>query len=224
MKVGLLVAMPVELRGLPTDLPAPELVSGVPFYDLGENLLACAGGVGKVNAALATSLLCDRFGVDLVLNIGIAGSLLPLPTGTLVLASDFVQHDVDTSAVGDPVGLVSTVNRFSFPCDNLGLAKELLGDKSVLTGRVASGDWFAVDSPRAHEIARVFHPTLCEMEGCAAAQVCFRAGVRFMALKAVSDCIFAEGQLGDYFDFGQAIARLGRVALPFARKLAALPR
>ena len=117
MKIGLQFAMPAEFHALPgaKELEAFETVSGVPFYEAAPGIIACAGGVSKVNAAMAAEILCLKYGVDMIVNAGVAGCLTELPTGSLVVAEDFVQHDVDTSAIGDPVGLVSTVNRVSFP-------------------------------------------------------------------------------------------------------------
>jgi len=117
MKIGLQFAMPAEFHALPgaKELEAFETVSGVPFYEAAPGIIACAGGVSKVNAAMAAEILCLKYGVDMIVNAGVAGCLTEIPTGSLVVAEDFVQHDVDTSAIGDPVGLVSTVNRVSFP-------------------------------------------------------------------------------------------------------------
>lgn len=150
MKIGLQFAMPAEFHALPgaKELEAFETVSGVPFYEAAPGIIACAGGVSKVNAAMAAEILCLKYGVDMIVNAGVAGCLTELPTGSLVVAEDFVQHDVDTSAIGDPVGLVSTVNRVSFPTWKPERCVELLaalGRKAAL-GRVATGDWFAVRS------------------------------------------------------------------------------
>ena len=176
MKIGLQFAMPAEFHALPgaKELEAFETVSGVPFYEAAPGIIACAGGVSKVNAAMAAEILCLKYGVDMIVNAGVAGCLTELPTGSLVVAEDFVQHDVDTSAIGDPVGLVSTVNRVLFPTWKPERCVELLaalGRKAAL-GRVATGDWFAVRSDRAIFIRDTFHPLLTEMEGGAIAQVC----------------------------------------------------
>ena len=64
-----------------------------------------------------------------------------------------------------------------------------------------------------------FSPLLVEMEGGAIAQVCLRNGVRFAALKSVSDHLFSENQAEEYFDFGRALEQLGSVVLPFAQAL-----
>lgn len=223
MKIGLQFAMPSELYALPgaKDWTPFETVSGVPFFEVEPGIIACAGGVSKVNAAMAAEVLCLKYGVDLILNAGVAGCATDLPTGTLVVPTEFVQHDVDTTAVGDPIGLVSTVNRVDFPtwqpqrCVQL---LEKLGHAAV-TGRVATGDWFAVKGRRAEWVRDTFCPLLVEMEGGAIAQVCLRNGVGFAAVKSVSDHLFSEHQAAEYFDFGQALEKLGAVVLPLARAL-----
>ena len=183
MKIALQFAMPSELHALPgaRELAPLETVSGVPIFEIAPDILACAGGVSKVNAAMAAELLCLRYGVDLILNAGVAGCFTDLPTGTLVVASEFVQHDVDTTAVGDPIGLVSTVNQVAFPTWQPERCAELLASLGypAVTGRVSTGDWFAVKGQRAEWIRGTFSPLLTEMEGGAIAQVCLRNGVRF---------------------------------------------
>ena len=223
MKIALQFAMPSELHALPgaRDLVPMETISGVPFFEVAPGIPACVGGVSKVNAAMAAEILCLRFGVDMILNAGVAGCATDLPTGSLVVASEFVQHDVDTTAVGDPIGLVSTVNQVAFPTWQPGRCVELLkalGTPAV-TGRVATGDWFAVKGDRSRWIADTFHPTLVEMEGCAIAQVCLRNNVKFVALKSVSDHLFSDNQAEEYFDFGHALEELGKIVLPFALAL-----
>ena len=101
MKIALQFAMPSEFHAMPgaKDMEPFETVSGVPFYRVEPDIIACAGGVSKVNAAMAAEILCLKYGVDLILNAGVAGCLTDLPTGSLVVASEFVQHDVDTTAV-----------------------------------------------------------------------------------------------------------------------------
>lgn len=223
MKIGLQFAMPVEFRALPGagELEPFDTVSGVPFFDLGEGLMACVGGVSKVNAAMAAEIFCLKYGVDLILNAGIAGCATDLPTGTLVVAREFVQHDVDTSGAGDSLGMVSTVNRTEFPTwapERCAALLRTLGCEPVL-GRVATGDWFAVKGERSAWVRDTFHPDLVEMEGCAIAQVCLRNGTRFVSLKSVSDHLFYDSQMEEYFDYTQALENLGRVVLPFARLL-----
>lgn len=223
MKIGLQFAMPAELHALPgaRELESFETVSGIPFFKIAPDILACAGGVSKVNAAMAAEIFCLKYGVDLILNAGVAGCAADLPIGSLVIASDFVQHDVDTTAVGDPIGLVSTVNRVDFPTWEPERCAEILQSLGfhAVTGRVATGDWFATKGDRSAFIRDTFSPLLVEMEGGAIAQVCLRNGVKFVSLKSVSDHLFSDQQAGEYFDFGQALENLGRVVLPLTLAL-----
>ncbi len=217
MKIGLLYAMTGEIESLLNEQNAQPLqtVAGVPFYQIRENVIACAGGVGKVNAAMATQLMIDLYHPDLILNAGVAGCFEHAEIGDLVLAEAFMQHDMDTSNIGDPVGFVSTVNQIQFPTADFDKAKAAM-DKVGMpfrTGLVASGDWFAVDCERSRWIQDTFDPLLCEMEGCAAAQVCTRNGVKFMALKSVSDCLFEHHDF--YFNFPTAMKDLNRVVMQF---------
>ena len=219
MNIALFYAMPSEIDSLIQGAAPMETVHGVSFYRIRPNVIACCGGVGKVNAAMAAAVLIDRYHPDLILNAGVAGCFEEVPIGTLVLAEKFVQHDVDTTGVGDPIGLVSTVNRVDFPTADFERARAAM-DKTgypYRTGTVATGDWFATDTPRSHWIADTFHPLLCEMEGCAVAQVCLRNGVKFMAIKSVSDCLFEHHDFA--FNFPAAMKDLNRVVMAFLTQL-----
>ena len=224
MTIGLVYAMPGEIETLLTDETRTPIrtEAGVSFYQIRPHIIACCCGVSKVNAAMAAEIFCLKYGVDLILNAGVAGCATDLPTGSLVVASEFVQHDVDTTAVGDPIGLVSTVNQVAFPTWEPERCVSLLKEQGVsaVTGRVATGDWFAVKGERAQWIRDTFSPLLVEMEGGAIAQVCLRNGVRFVSLKSVSDHLFSDNQKEEYFDFGQALEALGQVVLPLAKTLA----
>ena len=217
MKIGMIYAMTLEIESLLTNENAQPLqtVAGVPFYQIRENVIACAGGVGKVNAAMATQLMISLYQPDLILNAGVAGCFEHAEIGDLVLAEQFMQHDFDTSNIGDEEGFVSTVNCTYFPTSDFDKAKAAT-DKVGMpyrTGLVASGDWFGVDCERSRHIAEKFHPLLCEMEGCAIAQVCMRNEVPFMSLKSVSDCLFEHHDF--YFNFPTAMKDLNRVVVQF---------
>lgn len=223
MKIGLAYAMTGEIESIlqATNAKLLETVCGVPFYEIEEDIIAYAGGVGKVNAAMSAQLMIDRYHPDWIVNAGVAGSFLDVHIGTLVLADCFVQHDVDTSPVGDPVGLVSTVNKIEFPTDGVETLHRYLTELGVehLTGKVATGEVFMTRGQRCEWVADTFSPALCEMEGGAIAQVCLRNGVRFTALKSVSDRLRHENNASEFFNYGEAMAKLNAVVLPLARRL-----
>ena len=223
MKIALAYAMPEEIESLLAAAGARSLetVCGVAFYEIEPDIIAYAGGIGKVNAAMAAQLCLDRYHPDWVVNAGVAGSFHDLPIGTVVLAEDFVQHDVDTSAVDGVVGLIPTLELTSLPTDQPDRAGAILAELGVahVRGRVATGDVFMVKGDRADAVAAAFTPTLCEMEGGAIAQVCRRNQVKFTALKSVSDRLCQDNSVDEYFNFAQAMAKLNTVVLPFARAL-----
>ena len=223
MKIGLAYALEGEIESIlrTTDAKLLETVSGVAIYEITPDVLAYVGGVGKVNAAMSAQLFIDRYHPDWIVNAGVAGCFRDLPIGAVMLADSFIQHDVDTTAAGDPIGFVSTVDRVEFPTSDVEAMSSLLASLGVdhLIGRVATGDWFAVKGERSAWVRDTFHPDLVEMEGCAIAQVCLRNGTRFVSLKSVSDHLFYDSQMEEYFDYTQALENLGRVVLPFARLL-----
>ena len=206
MTIGLVYAMPGEIETLLTDETRTPIrtEAGVSFYQIRPHIIACCCGVSKVNAAMGAQLLISLYHPDLVLNAGVAGCFENVPIGT---------------AIGDPVGLVSTVKQIQFPTADLPAAKAAMDATGVpyRTGWVATGDWFATDTPRSHWIADTFHPLLCEMEGCAVAQVCLRNGVKFMAIKSVSDCLFEHHDFA--FNFPAAMKDLNRVVMAFLTQL-----
>ena len=84
----------------------------------GKEAVVVRSGIGKVNAAICTQILADHFDVDLVINTGIAGSLdAAIDIGDMVISTDAVQHDMDTSIFGDPIGQVPRMDTFAFPAD-----------------------------------------------------------------------------------------------------------
>ena len=222
--IGLAYALKGEIKSMlrSADAKPLETAAGVAVYEIEPGILAYLGGVGKVNAAMSAQLFIDRFHPDWIVNAGVAGSFLALPIGTIVLAKDFVQHDVDTTAMGDHIGMVTTVDRVDFPTtepERLSALLTALGTEHQV-GRVATGEVFMTKGSRADWVAKTFSPTLCEMEGGAIAQVCMRNGVKFTALKSVSDRLCQENNAEEYFNYGEAMAKLNSVVLPFARALA----
>ena len=221
MRTILYYAMPKELDSLiqQLNLKPTQTRAGVSFYQIDGEITAVAGGIGKVNAAMATELAIALYHPDLVINIGVAGCFKNVEIGTLMLADKFIQHDVDTTGCGDPIGLVSTVNQIEFPTSWIDKAKNAMDMIGLpyLIGTGATGDWFAKSGDRAKWIADTFHPLFIEMEGAAIAQVCLRNKIAFMALKSVSDCLFGNDKYD--FNFPKAMENLNTVALRFVRNL-----
>ena len=122
-----------------------------------------------------------------------------LDVGDIVVAGDCVQYDVDTTALGDPPGFVSTVRKITFPCDRDAVRGILAAadrmrrkGRRVIEGRVATGDRFLTRAEEKQEIVREFGAFLCDQESCAIAQVCHVHGTPCAVIRAVSDA--SDGQ------------------------------
>lgn len=102
--IGIIGAMEVEvasLKEMMTDVTIRTKAS-MEFnhgYLNGKEVVVVRSGIGKVNAGICTQILVDDYGVDCVINTGIAGSLRnEINIGDIVISTDAVQHDMDASA------------------------------------------------------------------------------------------------------------------------------
>ena len=195
--IGIIAAMNVEMDGLRAHMenPVSETVSGVEFVRgtvEGREVVTAVCGIGKVFAALCAQTMILRYAPEAVINTGVAGTLTDeLSIGNLAVSACVVQHDMDTSAIGDPVGLISGINMVEIPADRaltdrLCAAAQTVGVKT-LTGCIASGDQFVASPGRKTFIADTFSAIACEMEGAAVGQVCYVNRVPFCVLRAISD-------------------------------------
>ena len=178
-------------------------------------MIVAVCGIGKVNAAMCAQTMIVRYAPDGVINTGVAGSLSPrLGVGDAVIATELVEHDLDTTAFGDPPGLIPGVNAVKMPVD-AELSRELLlpsaeealagtGAK-VLCGVIATGDQFIADGEQKKRIVGRFGAVACEMEGGAVAQVCTLNGVPFAVIRTMSDSADG-GAVEDYPAFAKRSA------------------
>ena len=101
MIIGIIGAMEKEVAILKEQMEISEVVekASMTFCKgmlCGKEVVVVRSGIGKVNAAICAQILVDRFGVDLLINTGIAGSLnAAIDIGDIVISKDAVQHDVD---------------------------------------------------------------------------------------------------------------------------------
>ncbi len=154
-------------------------------------------GVGKVNAAVSTQILIDRFNVNGIVFTGLAGALVPyLQQGDIVVANNLIQYDVDLSAFGRRIGDVPSVGRI-MEADAVMIRAftsaydEIFGGKSnrpqMIVGTVVSGDKFISDIKTIAWLQREFGAIATEMEGAAVAQVCRMNTIPFLVIRTISD-------------------------------------
>ena len=196
-KVGFICAMDCELDAVTKlfDSLTVKKCGSIDFYCgsiCGIETVAAKCGVGKVFAAICAQTMILSFSPDLIINTGVAGNLSEdLRIGDIALSSAVVQHDMDTSPLGDPPGLISGINKIEIESD-LPSARvmqdclEELGINSEI-GIIASGDQFVASGEKKAQIKSSFGAISCEMEGAAVGQVCYVSGVRFLVVRAISD-------------------------------------
>lgn len=159
----------------------------------GRSAVVTQSGVGKVNAAVCTQALIDKFGVDVVLFTGVAGAVNPeLNIGDIVISTSSLQHDVDVTALGFPRGTIPYQEVSEYPSDE-GLVKlaQASGDSlfpgRCHTGKVLSGDQFIADRDIVRRLREEMGGACTEMEGAAVAQVCHMNGVPHVIIRSMSD-------------------------------------
>ncbi len=177
-----------------------EKKAGLKFY-IGKladhDVIVVHSGIGKVNAALATQILIDRYKCRKIVFTGLAGSgRRDIAIGDYVLADSLVQHDFDLRHFGREKGMVPAVGKFMQADKELNrileesiveLGKEKPGFGKFNKGIIATGDLFVADSKVLAEITAEFNAAAVEMEGAAMAQVCFLNEVPFAVLRTISD-------------------------------------
>ena len=212
---GIIGAMDVEVAILRSMMKnaRTETVSGIDFIIgslEGRRVVLARSGVGKVFAALCAQTMILKFGVTEIVNSGVAGPLTPeLHIGDVAISTACVQHDMDTSAVGDPVGLISGINMIELPADTK-IADELdrvcaAANVNHRLGVIASGDQFVHTTERRVWIVSTFNASAVEMEAAAIAQVCFVNKIPFAAIRVISDEASGDVKI-DYMTFVKAAA------------------
>lgn len=178
----------------------------------GDEYIVIKCGIGKVNAARVTQMIIDKFEIDYIINVGVAGSLNDnLEIGDIVIGKALVQHDFDTTAFGDEKGYITGVGKIFQSDETLVekyknyILKNKLGYKAIV-GTIASGDIFCTDEFMKEKIKNKFGADCVEMEGAAIAQVCMLNQVPFIVIRSISDKPNGNNQM-DYNEFVDMAAK-----------------
>ena len=218
-KVGIIGAMDVEIALLKESavIMSREKIAGMEFYSgtLGSSdVVIVKSGMGKVNAGICAQILITHFGVNEIINTGVAGSLNPdLNISSLVIAVDCVQHDFDVSYINFAKGEIPYTGKFAFETNNklraeiMKAAKKFAPFRNVIEGRICTGDQFIHDKSQKESIIKNFGGDCCDMESGAIAQVCYLNKIPFAIIRAISDSADSE-TTKDFQEFEEVTARL----------------
>jgi len=163
----------------------------------GKMVVVAKCGVGKVNAAICAQTMIMKYAPELIINSGVSGSLSPeLNICDIAVGTDIVEHDIDTTAFGDPYGLVPTLDMVNLPCDEAvcRIICEAANDLGIhaVPARIASGDQFISDGEKKRWLVDTFDAKSCEMESGAIAHTCCNAGIKCAVIRAISDSTDGE--------------------------------
>ena len=198
MKIAIIGAMEEEVALLRSNIEdsSIETIAGYE-YTIGKmdgvDVILLRSGIGKVNAALSTTILLQKFAPDYCINTGSAGGSNPeLNVGDVVISTEVRHHDVDVTAFGYEYGQVPQMPAaFIADAQLVRLAKECaedISDIQVVEGLIATGDSFMNDAERVKAVQAIFTDLQAvEMEAAAVAQVAYQFKTPFVIIRSLSD-------------------------------------
>lgn len=217
MRTAIVGAMQEELAAVLALMPNEQAstVGGRQFWSghlHGQDVVAVLARIGKVAAATTATVLIERFQVDRVVFTGVAGGLAaPVQVGDVVVASAFLQHDMDASPLF-PRHEVPLYGQSRFAADAalraalVSAARQALPQATVHEGLVVSGDRFVSSAAESRALQQALPDALAvEMEGAAFAQVCHDFGIPFAAVRTISDRA-DDAAHGDFLQFIRTVA------------------
>jgi len=184
-----------------------------------KNVVVVWTGVGKVNAAMTTTLLIEHFKPGHIIFTGIAGAVNPqLRPGDIVIAQKTAHHDMGTlwpeglfaGSVKNPLDgmenpvffqadekLVTCALRAAERID-MQRVETVTGDRNpkIIKGVIVTGDSFIASTEKCAELRKKLEADAVEMEGTAVAQICYQRRIGHLVIRSISDSA-DEGALTD---------------------------
>ncbi|MDE7094994.1 MAG: 5'-methylthioadenosine/adenosylhomocysteine nucleosidase [Anaeroplasmataceae bacterium] len=212
--IGIIAAMEEEASILREAIENQNTnqICGIRFFEghIGsQEVVLCKSGVGKVNSAIATTILIEYYSCAFILNTGIAGGITGVETKDIVIARELSYSDVDTTQFGYAYGQVPGMPKTFMPnLEGIIKVKQILKRLGLnyKEAKVYSADSFVSSLEQVSKVD-ISKPCIAEMEGASVAQTCVRAGVDFIVLRFVSDIVGKTNQIADYTAFESEMAK-----------------
>ena len=153
-------------------------------------------GVCKVNAAIATQILIDTYGVDVIINAGTAGGMNPeLEIFDSVISTEVAYHDVAPNILTEFHPWLENVY-FKADQELLTLTRKAVSkielEGNVYWGRMVTGEAFIADEGR-QKINEQYNPLTVDMETASIAHVCYVNSIPFISIRCVTDTATHSG-------------------------------
>lgn len=210
--IGIIGAMVQELNMIKTKINnLEEQTIGIKTFYKGtinnKEVVVVLAGIGKVNAAITTSVLIENFNVTSIVNIGVAGGQNGVKHKDVVISTEVLHHDVDVTAFGNTYvhGQVpGMIPAFEADTTLIDKTEQILQETNIpyIKGRIASGDQFVTSSTQLTEINKLYDDIYAvEMESAAIAQTAYLYSVPFIIYRSISDIIDDKSQSKDFHKF-----------------------
>lgn len=220
-KIIAILGIPQETEALAGRLTnsSPVEIEGLSFFRgtlSGRTVVLGRVGFGKVNAALAATLLAEHFKPEALIFTGSAGALNPdFIQGDVVVAVNTAYHDfgeIVSKSDNNPTGFIpwqtrnpitGTQNPLFFPADERLRAAAVTAGRTVklipaeegtqvrppkvFEAVIVTGDTFISDRIKSQDLKNQFDADAVEMEGAAVAQICWQFQVPCLVIRSISD-------------------------------------
>lgn len=230
MAIGIIGAMDEEIELLKQNIQIEkeEIIATCTFIKgklFDQEVVLLKSGIGKVNAAMATTILQERYRPSKIINTGSAGGFTEqLEVGDLVVSTHVTHHDVDVTAFsyeyGQVPGLPAMYEADPELVNQAIDAIDFLEKTQVLKGIIATGDSFMSDVNRVNFVREKFPTMLAsEMEAAAIAQVCHQYNTPFVVIRALSDIAGKESSVSFDSFLEQAAKNAATLIMSIVKKL-----
>ncbi len=221
--IGIIGAMSEELDAILNEVKnVEEIKLKVRTFYKGQinnkDVVLVLAGIGKVNAAITTSLLIENFNVNCIINIGVAGGQNGVKHKDVIISREVLYHDVDVTAFGKyKRGQIPGSEALFYADENLLnktklILKELNFDFKI--GKVASGDQFVYSKDVISEVNELYSDIYAvEMEAGAIAHTATIYGIPFIVYRSISDILDDENQNEDFNKFLELASKNASVVL-----------
>lgn len=229
MTIGIIGAMDEEIELLKqkmTDIQEIEIANSYFYqgYLEGKKVVLLLSGIGKVNAAMAATILHEQFNPDKIINTGSAGGFADnLDVGDVVISTEVLHHDVDATAFSYAYGQVPGMPvSYTASPELIKLAGEVIQESDIQAefGIIATGDSFMQREDQIAVVRERFPEMLAlEMEAAAIAQVCYQYKTPFVIIRALSDIAGKESSVSFDVFLEKAAKNAADVIIKMVRKL-----
>jgi len=224
VRIGIIGAMEEEIAQIKDKIQIhnTQIYSNMEFY-LGQTnnniVIVVKCGVGKVNAAICTQVLIDRYNVDYIINTGVAGGIAEATkVFDIVISKDVMHHDLLTRFLTNypPYNGIfkadqTLVDIAATSCTNLG--------ENFFIKRIVSGEIFVSDSITRDKIIEEFDPYAVDMETAAIAQAAYRNEIPFVSVRCISDKADEESDIS-FDEFSEkAAVKVAKIVINMIKRL-----